>query len=122
MDPQQQSLHFMRMAVIGNISLLPDRTFETNTDLLSLVYQAMPRYMNPPYRESIILGNEQAKKIDFYQEEFEGHDFRHLMLNLLGFYMDYVIQQRSDCGDITNDPIITFNDITAITANDNVVT
>ena len=111
----------MRMVVIGNINLLPVRTFETNTDLMSLVYQAMPRFMNDPYKESIIMGNEQPNKITMYSEEYAGHNFKHLMLNLLGFYVDYVIQQRSDCGTITNDPIITLNDVAAIVGNANAV-
>jgi hypothetical protein len=109
----------MRLVGIGLRSKFTERTWETNTDILSMIYQALP--IDLTY-EILIPGDEQPNKMTVMDSEFAGHEYGHLKLDLIAFWIEYAVQQRADCGDISNDPLITLNNITALVGGSYVFT
>ena len=108
----------MRMVGIGLRSRFTARTWETNTDILGMVYQALP--VDLTY-EILIPGDEQPDKMAVMDAEFPNHEYDHLKFDLIAFWIEYVVRQRADCGTISNDPLVTLNDLVAVTGNQTVV-
>ena len=106
-----------RLVGVGLRSKFTERTWETNTDILSMVYQALP--VNLTY-EILIPGDEQPNKMTVIESEFAGQEYEHLKFDLIAFWIEYVVKQRADCGTISNDPLVTINDLAAITGHETI--
>jgi hypothetical protein len=64
----------MRLVGLGITSKFTERTWETNTDILGIVYRAIP--VDLTY-EILIPGDEQPDKMAVMAAEFPNHDYDH---------------------------------------------
>jgi hypothetical protein len=109
----------LRLVGIGIMSKFTERTWETNTDIMSIVYQAIP--VDLTY-EFLMPGDEQPDKMAVMAAEFTNHEYDHLKFDLIAFWIEYTVRQRSDCGTISNDPLVTINDLAGITGYSTIYT
>ena len=116
---RRTKVYKMRLVGVGTINKFPERTWETNTDIMSLVSSALPVDLTYELSE---LNDEQPNKMDVIASEFAGHDYEKLKFNLIAFWIEYSITQRADCGDVTNEPFISLSDVVATVGNDYVYT
>jgi len=115
----RERIYRMRMYCFGTLKLLNNPQWDYNVDIQQIVYRTIPHALSQ--RERILPGEESSNALEIMAEEFAGSPTKNLIVRHTAFWIEYDIRQRSDCGDISNDPITTFDDIVGLTGNGSVL-
>jgi len=108
----------MRLFVYGTLKKLNNPNHDYTTDLMQIIYDCLPVSLDQG--EKVMPKDE---ILDIIGEEFAGATTKHLSVIHTNFAIDYTIIQRIDCGSaVTNDPVITLNNLDFITANEYFIT
>ena len=93
--PYRYRVYTIRNVWLGNIKRLPKKPFRTIDDVKNLVYEAMPVRLTNGH--NIFTQNESINTLSVLDEEFAGHDWSHLSLDIMAFYIEYELRQKIKC-------------------------
>lgn len=114
----RERLYNMRLYCFGTLKYLNNPTWDYNVDIQQIVYRTLPHSLSR--KERILPGEENSNALTIIESEFN-QMATSLITRHTAFWIEYQIRQRSDCGDITNDPVVNFSDIVGLTGNTTVI-
>jgi len=93
--PYRFRVYEIRNVWLGNLKRLPKKPYHTIDDVKTEIYNALPVILTN--KELIKTNEESANTLTVLEEEFAGHNWGNLTLDIIAFYIDYEIRQRIKC-------------------------
>jgi len=115
----RERLYNMRLYCFGTLKYLNNPTWDYNVDIQQIVYRTLPHVVGQ--KERILPDEENSDAIAVIESEFSASMAASLIVRHTAFWIEYQIRQRSDCGDVTNDPVVSFSDVVGLTGNSTVI-
>ena len=93
--PYRIRIYTIRNVWLGNLKLLPSKTYRSIDDIKNDVYSSFPVILTN--KETIKTNSENINTIEVLNEEFDGINMNHFSLDLVAFWIEYEIRQKIKC-------------------------